>query len=127
LKAAGKDFEEHLKSVQSDMLDAITIAADGGKSDKSHSMVLMVVYLKLRLSTVAMLSALSTRTRRGWFASTGWCVIFSRKPLIEPSLPRHSPARQKRIPIIVGCNTSFSPPSDSVTWFVMKLFDLAPV
>jgi phage-related protein len=35
LKAVRKDSEEFPKSVQSDMLDAITIAADGGKSDKA--------------------------------------------------------------------------------------------
>jgi phage-related protein len=35
LKAARKDFEEFPKDVQSDMFDALTIAAEGGKSDKS--------------------------------------------------------------------------------------------
>jgi len=35
LKAARKDFEEFLEDVQSDMFDALTIAAEGGKSDKA--------------------------------------------------------------------------------------------
>jgi phage-related protein len=35
LKAALKDFEEFPEDVQSDMLDALTIAAEGGKSDKA--------------------------------------------------------------------------------------------
>ena len=35
LKAARKDFEEFPEAVQSDMLDALTIAAEGGKSDKA--------------------------------------------------------------------------------------------
>jgi phage-related protein len=35
LKAARKDFEEFPEDVQSDMFDALTIAADGGKSDKT--------------------------------------------------------------------------------------------
>ena len=35
LKAARRDFEEFLEAVQSDMLDALTIAAEGGKSDKA--------------------------------------------------------------------------------------------
>jgi phage-related protein len=35
LKAARKDFEEFPKDVQSDMFDALTIAAEGGKSDKA--------------------------------------------------------------------------------------------
>ena len=35
LKAARKDFEEFPEDVQSDMLDALTIAAEGGKSDKA--------------------------------------------------------------------------------------------
>ena len=35
LKAARKDFEEFPEAMQSDMLDALTIAAEGGKSDKA--------------------------------------------------------------------------------------------
>ncbi|KJV05336.1 hypothetical protein VZ94_18955 [Methylocucumis oryzae] len=35
LKAARKDFEEFPEVVQSDMLDALTIAAESGKSDKA--------------------------------------------------------------------------------------------
>ncbi len=35
LKAARKDFEEFSEDVQSDMFDALTIAAEGGKSDKA--------------------------------------------------------------------------------------------
>jgi phage-related protein len=35
IKAARKDFEEFPKDVQSDMLDALTIAAEGGKSDRA--------------------------------------------------------------------------------------------
>jgi len=35
LKAALRDFEEFPDDVQSDMLDALTIAAEGGKSDKA--------------------------------------------------------------------------------------------
>lgn len=35
LKAARKDFEEFPEDVQSDMFDALTIAADGDKSDKT--------------------------------------------------------------------------------------------
>jgi phage-related protein len=35
IKAARKDFEGFPDAVQSDMLDALTIAAEGGKSDKS--------------------------------------------------------------------------------------------
>jgi len=35
LKAARKDFEEFPEAVQSDMLDALTIAAEGGMSDKA--------------------------------------------------------------------------------------------
>lgn len=35
LKAARRDFEEFPEAVQSDMLDALTIAAEGGKSDKA--------------------------------------------------------------------------------------------
>ncbi len=35
LKAARRDFAEFPDDVQSDMLDALTIAAEGGKSDKA--------------------------------------------------------------------------------------------
>jgi phage-related protein len=35
IKAARRDFEDFPKDVQSDMLDALTIAAEGGKSDKA--------------------------------------------------------------------------------------------
>ena len=35
IKAARKDFEAFPVDVQSDMLDALTIAAEGGKSDKA--------------------------------------------------------------------------------------------
>lgn len=35
LKAARRDFEEFPQDVQSDMLDALTVAAEGGKSDKA--------------------------------------------------------------------------------------------
>jgi hypothetical protein len=35
IKAARKDFEEFPEDVQSDMFDALTIAAEGGKSDKA--------------------------------------------------------------------------------------------
>ena len=35
LKAARRDFEEFPEDVQGDMLDALTIAAEGGKSDKA--------------------------------------------------------------------------------------------
>jgi phage-related protein len=35
IKAARKDFEKFPKHVQSDMFDALTIAAEGGKSDKA--------------------------------------------------------------------------------------------
>lgn len=35
LKAARRDFEEFPEAVQSDMLDALTLAAEGGKSDKA--------------------------------------------------------------------------------------------
>jgi phage-related protein len=35
LKAARRDFETFPEDVQSDMLDALTIAAEGGKSDKA--------------------------------------------------------------------------------------------
>lgn len=35
IKAARRDFEEFPDDVQSDMLDALTIAAEGGKSDKA--------------------------------------------------------------------------------------------
>jgi phage-related protein len=35
LKAARRDFEEFPDDVQSDMLDALTLAAEGGKSDKA--------------------------------------------------------------------------------------------
>lgn len=35
IKAARKDFEEFPEDVQSDMLDALTVAAEGGKSDKA--------------------------------------------------------------------------------------------
>lgn len=35
LKAARKDFEEFPEDVQNDMFDALTIAAEGGKSDKA--------------------------------------------------------------------------------------------
>jgi phage-related protein len=35
MKAARKDFEEFPEDVQSDMLDALTIAAEGGKSGKA--------------------------------------------------------------------------------------------
>ena len=35
IKAARKDFEEFPEDVQSDMFDALTIAADGSKSDKA--------------------------------------------------------------------------------------------
>ncbi|WP_239650088.1 type II toxin-antitoxin system RelE/ParE family toxin [Methylocucumis oryzae] len=35
MKAARKDFEEFPEVVQSDMLDALTIAAESGKSDKA--------------------------------------------------------------------------------------------
>jgi len=35
IKAARKEFEEFPEDVQSDMLDALTVAAEGGKSDKA--------------------------------------------------------------------------------------------
>jgi phage-related protein len=35
IKAARRDFEEFPKDVQSDMLDALTVAAEGGKSEKA--------------------------------------------------------------------------------------------
>ncbi|MBM3553112.1 MAG: type II toxin-antitoxin system RelE/ParE family toxin [Alphaproteobacteria bacterium] len=35
IKAARRDFEEFPDDVQSDMLDALTVAAEGGKSDKA--------------------------------------------------------------------------------------------
>lgn len=35
LKAARRDFEEFPEDVQSDILDALTTAAEGGKSDKA--------------------------------------------------------------------------------------------
>lgn len=35
IKAARRDFEEFPEDVQSDMLDALTVAAEGGKSDKA--------------------------------------------------------------------------------------------
>jgi len=35
IKAARKDFEAFPEDVQSDMLDALTVAAAGGKSDKA--------------------------------------------------------------------------------------------
>jgi phage-related protein len=35
IKAARKNFEEFPEDVQSDILDALTIAAEGGKSDKA--------------------------------------------------------------------------------------------
>ena len=35
LKAALRDFEEFPEDVKSDMLDALTVAAEGGKSDKA--------------------------------------------------------------------------------------------
>jgi phage-related protein len=35
IKTARKDFEEFPADVQSDMPDALTVAAEGGKSDKA--------------------------------------------------------------------------------------------
>jgi phage-related protein len=35
IKAARKDFEDFPKHVQGDMLDALTVAAEGGKSEKA--------------------------------------------------------------------------------------------
>ena len=35
VKAARRDFEQFPKDVQSDMFDALTVAAEGGKSDKA--------------------------------------------------------------------------------------------
>ena len=35
IKAARKEFEEFPEDVRSDMFDALTIAAEGGKSDKA--------------------------------------------------------------------------------------------
>lgn len=35
IKVARKDFEDFPENVQSDMLDALTIAAEGGKSNKA--------------------------------------------------------------------------------------------
>lgn len=35
IKAARKDFEDFPKDVQNDMLDALTVAAEGGKSEKA--------------------------------------------------------------------------------------------
>jgi phage-related protein len=35
IKAARRDFEEFPDDVQSDMFDALTLAAEGGKSDKA--------------------------------------------------------------------------------------------
>ena len=35
LKAARREFEDFPEAVQSDMFDALTIAAEGGKSDKA--------------------------------------------------------------------------------------------
>jgi phage-related protein len=35
IKAARRDFEDFPEAVQSDMLDALTVAAEGGKSEKA--------------------------------------------------------------------------------------------
>jgi phage-related protein len=35
VRAARRDFEDFPTDVQSDMLDALTVAAEGGKSDKA--------------------------------------------------------------------------------------------
>jgi phage-related protein len=35
IKAARRDFEDFPKDVQGDMLDALTVAAEGGKSEKA--------------------------------------------------------------------------------------------
>jgi phage-related protein len=35
IKAARRDFEDFPNDVQSDMLDALTVAAEGGKSEKA--------------------------------------------------------------------------------------------
>jgi phage-related protein len=35
IKAARRDFEQFPKDVQSNMLDALTVAAEGGKSEKA--------------------------------------------------------------------------------------------
>jgi phage-related protein len=35
IKAARRDFEDFPEDVQSDMLDALTVAAEGGKSEKA--------------------------------------------------------------------------------------------
>jgi len=35
IKAARRDFEQFPQEVQSEMLDALTVAAEGGKSDKA--------------------------------------------------------------------------------------------
>jgi phage-related protein len=35
IKAARKEFEEFSEDVQSDIFDALTLAAEGGKSDKA--------------------------------------------------------------------------------------------
>jgi phage-related protein len=37
IKAARRDFEDFPDAVRSDMLDALTIAADGGKADSAKS------------------------------------------------------------------------------------------
>jgi hypothetical protein len=64
IKAARRDFEEFPKDVQSDMLDALTVAAEGGKSEKaSRSTASMAVSLRLPHDIAAMLFVCFTRSR----------------------------------------------------------------
>jgi phage-related protein len=64
IKAARRDFEEFPKDVQSDMLDALTVAAVGGKSGRqSRSMASMAVSLRLPRDIAAMLFVCFTRSR----------------------------------------------------------------
>ena len=64
IKAARRDFEDFPNDVQSDMLDALTVAAEGGKSDKAKPFHgVDAVFLKSPFGIAAMPFVHSMRSR----------------------------------------------------------------
>jgi hypothetical protein len=67
IKAARRDFEEFPKDVQGDMLDALTVAAEGAKSEKANrSKAWMAVSSKSLCDIAAMRFGRSMQSRSTW-------------------------------------------------------------
>ena len=86
IKAARKDFEDFPEDVQSDVLDALTVAAEGGKSDKAKPFKsvdggVFEIALKHRGDAFRAIYALKMTRIFGWFTH-------SRKNRSQGSRPR---------------------------------------